>query len=113
MGLHGGVDSTARYSTRGNLLVQHHALTIVLVPTGAAQPSNTSRYVSADVGLIHLVGLDLNNLDAAQLAWLDQDLMHAHANRFVPKHYPLPIVRLHACACSNAAPTETRSHGSW
>ena len=58
----------------------------MLVPTGAAKPSNTSRYVSADVGLVHLVGLDLNNLDANQLAWLDQDLMHAHANRSATQH---------------------------
>ena len=27
-------------------------------------PTNTSRYVSTDFGLIHLVGLDLNELDA-------------------------------------------------
>lgn len=62
---------------------------------GAAVPSNTSRFVSANIGLIHMVGLDLNNLDAGQLAWLDQDLMHAHNNRdsvpwiMVMSHFPI------------------------
>jgi len=62
---------------------------------GATVPSNTSRFVSANVGLIHLVGLDLNRLDKEQLAWLDQDLMHAHNNReavpwiMVMSHFPI------------------------
>jgi hypothetical protein len=37
-------------------------------------PSNTSRFTSLDIGLMHLVGLDLNSLDAPQLAWLEADL---------------------------------------
>eukprot|EP00729_Bicosta_minor_P009103 gene9103-12667_t len=40
-------------------------------------PSNTSRYASNTLGLIHMVGLDLNTLpkgDPAQLAWLEADL---------------------------------------
>ena len=55
----------------------------------------TRRYSSTDVGLIHIVGLDLNNLDAAQLAWLDTDLAAANANRaetpwiMVSSHFPL------------------------
>merc|ERR1711959_254334 len=49
-----------------------------------AKPSNTSRYASTDIGLIHMVGLDLNNLDKDQLAWLDQDLAAARANSATP-----------------------------
>ena len=44
-------------------------------------PSRTSRYVSSDLGLIHMVGLDLNNLDAGQVAWLEADLAKAQTNR--------------------------------
>ena len=58
-------------------------------------PSNTSRYGSVDVGLIHYTGLDLNDLDAGQLAWLDADLAYANANRaqtpwiIVSSHFPV------------------------
>ena len=58
-------------------------------------PSNTSRYTSADIGLIHMVGLDLNTLDPAQLAWLEADLARANENRtrtpwiMVASHFPL------------------------
>jgi hypothetical protein len=58
-------------------------------------PSNTSRYASTDLGLIHMVGLDLNNLDAAQLAWLDADLTAVNKNRaatpwiMVMSHFPI------------------------
>ena len=38
-----------------------------LLAPGATVPSNTSRFVSANVGLIHLVGLDLNRLDKEQV----------------------------------------------
>ena len=60
-----------------------------------AVPSNTSRYASTDIGLIHIVGLDLNNLDAGQLAWLDADLAAANAAReavpwiMVASHFPV------------------------
>ena len=49
-------------------------------------PSNTSRYTSADIGLVHMVGLDLNTLDPGQLAWLESDLALANANRV--RHFP-------------------------
>lgn len=68
-------------------------------------PSNTSRYFSLDFGLVHLVALDLNmyyGVDPcgepckkAQLAWLEEDLKLANANReAVPwvlafSHYPM------------------------
>ena len=35
-------------------------------------PSKTSRYFSLTLGLIHIVGLDLNNLDDGQLQWLER-----------------------------------------
>ena len=44
-------------------------------------PSNTSRYASTDIGLLHMVGLDLNSLDPTQIAWLEADLAHANENR--------------------------------
>lgn len=58
-------------------------------------PSNTSRYGSIDIGLIHYTGLDLNNLDAKQLDWLEQDLQYANTNRqrtpwiIVSSHFPI------------------------
>lgn len=61
----------------------------------SARPSGTSRYFSVDVGLVHIAALDLDNLDAAQLAWLDADLAAAERNRgAVPwivatSHFPL------------------------
>ena len=69
-------------------------------------PSGTSRYFSVDIGLVHMVGLDLNapettprtiGLDGKQLAWLAQDLAAADANRanvpwvVVTSHFPIYI----------------------
>ena len=58
---------------------------------GATHPSNTSRYFSADVGLVHLIALDFNlyygfdacgdSCKAAQLLWFEEDLKMATANR--------------------------------
>ena len=81
-------------------------LTQPLLPSGTlfgasshgSRPSGTSRYFSVDIGLIHFVGLDLNaaetsprtiGLDKGQLAWLDQDLTAAAANR---EHVPWIVV---------------------
>merc|ERR1712176_371504 len=68
-------------------------------------PSNTSRYFSLDFGLVHLVALDMNMYYGddpcgepcrkAQLAWLEEDLQLANANReavpwlLVFSHYPM------------------------
>ena len=46
-----------------------------------AVPSNTSRYTATDLGIVHVIGLDLMNFDAAQAAWLEADLKAAAANR--------------------------------
>lgn len=57
--------------------------------------SLTSRYVSMDLGLIHIIGLDLNNLDEEQLAWLEEDLKLANSNRnnvpwiMASSHFPI------------------------
>ena len=86
-------------------------------------PSGTSRYYSVDFGLIHFVALDLNMYNAvdpcgepcrrSQLAWLEEDLKQANANRGkVPwivamSHFPL--------YCSNC-PTpghDTPPPGAW
>ena len=66
----------------------HHLATGTLYGTGShgSIPSNTSRYTSADVGLIHMVGLDLNKLDPVQLAWLEADLARANEDRYPPTH---------------------------
>jgi hypothetical protein len=72
---------------------------------GGSLPSNSSRYFSVDLGLLHLVALDLNlyyrNDDCgepcikAQLAWVKNDLEQANKNRdkvpwvIVMSHYPL------------------------
>ena len=96
-----GAASTAE-SALGRLLAtgNHHGL-----GTHGGTPSGTSRWYSADFGLVHLVGLDLNMYNGvdtcgetcrrAQLAWLEKDLRAATANRArVPwivafSHYPL------------------------
>eukprot|EP00035_Acanthoeca_spectabilis_P007327 m.135406 g.135406 ORF g.135406 m.135406 type:complete len:601 (-) comp13903_c0_seq3:1214-3016(-) len=78
----------------------HHA-----AGSHGSTPSGTSRFFSADLGLIHLVGLDLNMYNGVdtcgdacrleQLAWLQKDLAAANANRDkVPwivamSHFPL------------------------
>ena len=60
-----------------------------------ATPSNSSRFTSTDMGLLHMIALDLNNLDDAQLAWLETDLRAANAVRhktpwiMVMSHFPL------------------------
>ena len=73
---------------------------------GAAEPSNTSRWFSVDIGLIHLVALDGNVYDwgiyhsetgyrQAQLSWLRKDLTAASENRekvpwiLMLSHYPI------------------------
>lgn len=83
-------------STASTALGHHLASgTLYGMATHGSTPSNTSRYTSADIGLIHMVGLDLNNLDAAQLAWLDADLTRVNQNRsrtpwiMVASHFPL------------------------
>merc|ERR1712232_179422 len=75
MGL--GINSTA-----DSALGQHLSLGR-LYGTGihSSVPSNTSRYTSTDIGMIHIAGIDLMNFDPVQIAWLQKDLQAASANR--------------------------------
>lgn len=70
-------------------------------------PSNTSRYFSVNVGLIHLVGLDLNNLDTKQLAWLDADLSAVDRSKtpwvICSSHFPLHHATVSANLGASAA----------
>mmetsp|Transcript_17259 Transcript_17259/g.44979 ORF Transcript_17259/g.44979 Transcript_17259/m.44979 type:complete len:583 (+) Transcript_17259:71-1819(+) len=71
-------------------------------------PTFNSRYVSSNFGLIHMVGLDLNNLDDGQVAWLEQDLAAAQANRqnvpwiMVTSHFPIHHTDLYEHADASA-----------
>lgn len=40
---------------------------LILQTSNLEMPLVNSRYISSDFGLIHMVGLDLNNLDAGQV----------------------------------------------
>lgn len=92
MGQVNGTQSTAT-SALGHLLSKG----LYLSPgSHGAQPSKSSRYFSVDVGLIHVVALDLNNISlAGQLEWLAEDLVAADANRaavpwiVVTSHFPI------------------------
>lgn len=105
-------------SALGSLLStgNHHSAGIY-----GSVPSNTSRYYSVDLGLIHFVALDLNLYNGvdtlcgdacrqAQLTWLEEDLRNANENRAdVPwivamSHFPL--------YCSNC-PAPGHEPGAW
>ncbi len=70
-------------------------------------PSNTSRYFSLTIGTIHIVGLDLNNLDDGQLKWLDEDLASVDRKEtpwiLVSSHFPMyhPTYATHLNASRN------------
>jgi hypothetical protein len=91
---HAFVSSTAT-SALGSLLTKGTLYGMGTHSGAGSVPSNTSRYVSADVGLIHVVGLDMNSFDATQSAWLKKDLAAAQANRasvpwiMVTSHFPI------------------------
>ena len=100
-------------SSTATTALGHHLATGTLYGMGSHGfvPSNTSRYTSADVGLIHMIGLDLNELDPTQLAWLEDDL--ARANQplgrsktpwiMVMSHFPLFHTQTTAHANMSAA----------
>jgi hypothetical protein len=83
-GVSGGATSASSalgaYLSAGN----HHAGGTTVTSTSNSVPSNTSRYFSVDLGLVHLVALSLNGYNGvdtcttecnrAQLKWLKQDL---------------------------------------
>ena len=83
------IKSTAE-SVLGELLTR---ATLLGSGIHAEVPSNTSRYFSIDIGLIHIAGLDLNRLDADQLTWLNADLAAVNRTKtpwiIVSSHFPL------------------------
>ena len=89
----------------------HHLATGTLYGMGSHGliPSGTSRYTSADIGLIHMVGLDLNDLDPTQLAWLEADLARVNQNRsktpwiMIMSHFPIFHTQTAAHANMSAA----------
>lgn len=110
--------SFGEVSPRGahlQLRAMETATTLGAAAHGSTIPSNTSRYYSVDIGLVHLVCLDFNTIwmresseemkaefDAEQqrqLAWLKMDLAAANANRgqvpwvVVSSHFPLYATR--------------------
>lgn len=87
-----------------HLSIAYDPMSGTLAGVHGSTPSNTSRYFSVDMGLVHLVALDFNlyygndpctDCADAQLAWLHADLAKATANRdAVPwialmAHYPV------------------------
>ena len=117
-----GASSTAD-TALGRILAtgNHHGLGSNTHGTAKGVPSGTSRYYSVDFGLIHFVALDLNMYNGvdtcgetcrdAQLAWLEEDLKQANANRdSVPwivamSHFPL--------YCSNCPAPGRDPPGAW
>ena len=68
-------------------------------------PSKTSRYFSLTLGLIHIVGLDLNNLDDGQLQWLERSGSVNRAESpwiFASSHFPMyhPLMQANLNASS-------------
>jgi len=80
-------------SSATTALGQHLSLgSLYAAGTNGFVPSNTSRYASTNIGMIHLAGIDLMNFDATQQAWLEADLKAAAANR---EQVPWIIVAAH------------------
>ena len=110
---YGQLNSTAT-SALGHLLTKGSLLG---AGVHGSKPSGTSQWMSVDIGLIHLVGLDLDPghapgppvFSGVQEAWLDQDLAAANANRanvpwiIVTSHFPLYNARFEGQDQASAA----------
>ena len=85
----GDVTSTAT-TALGDLLSK---TTLLGASWHSKVPSNTSRYFATQLGRFHIAGLDLNNLDDGQLAWLDKNLAAVDRKAtpwvIVSSHFPL------------------------
>ena len=101
--------STTATSALGHLLSKG---TLLGAGVHGPKPSGTSQWYSVDLGLIHLVGLDLDPLlhsAAEQQAWLEQDLAAAAANReavpwiIVTSHFPLHNAAFEEPGVANAS----------
>eukprot|EP00756_Hemistasia_phaeocysticola_P036841 Hpha_TRINITY_DN16663_c1_g2::TRINITY_DN16663_c1_g2_i1::g.181626::m.181626 len=81
------------HSTATSALGQHLSLgTLYGAATNGVVPSNTSRYTSTNIGLLHIAGIDLMNFDTKQKEWLEANLKAANENR---KQVPWIIVAAH------------------
>ena len=67
-----GADSVSTASNAMTGFLTKH--TLYGMSSHGTTPSNSSRYASTDIGLLHMVGLDMNSLDPTQIAWLEKDL---------------------------------------
>ena len=94
MGQANGPTSTAT-SALGHLLSKGLYLSS---GSHGAQPSGSSRYFSVDVGLVHVVALDLTNISLpGQMEWLAQDLAAADANRDAVPWIVVTSVSVNVC----------------
>lgn len=80
-----------------------------------ANPSRTSQWSSTDIGLIHVVALDLDPgppavFSGAQLAWFEADMAAAVANR---DNVPWIIVASHFPLLSDRLAEEPRASAAW
>jgi len=98
----GGDGDSVEHRDGGGAL--HHHLSIgSFLSAGISSGSGTSRFYSVDIGLVHVIALDMNAYYFAteeafiqpQLRWLEQDLQKAAANRervpwiIMTAHHPL------------------------
>ena len=91
----------------------HHAAGTTVTSLSNSVPSNTSRYFSVDLGLVHLVALSMNGYNGVdkcttkcnkeQLAWLKEDL--AAVNR---TKTPWVVAMSHFPLYNRATPLDTR-----
>lgn len=112
-GVSGGMTSATSalgaFLSAGN----HHAGGTTTTSSSNSVPSNTSRYFSVDLGLVHLVALSMNGYNgvdkctskcnAEQLAWLNEDL--AAVNR---TKTPWVVAMSHFPLYNRATPLDTR-----
>lgn len=107
--LNGNSLSSTATSALGHLLTKGSLLG---AGVHGSKPSGTSQWYSVDLGLIHLVALDLDpllHLAAEQQAWLEQDLAAAAANRatvpwiIVTSHFPLHNAAFEQPGVTNAS----------
>lgn len=80
-----------------------------------ANPSRTSQWTSIDIGLIHIVTLDLNPgpppvFSGEQLAWFEQDMAAAVANR---KQVPWIVVTSHFPLLGDRLEEEPQASAAW
>jgi len=96
-----GDDGVGFESMAHSRLHQHLAMgTLLGAGLQGATPSNTSRYTSTDIGLVHVIGIETQHWDDKQHDWMEKDLKAANANRdkvpwiLVMNHFPTYFTHL-------------------